>query len=488
MGTVVTERIAVNDLVIDGVRTFHVPAPGPTRATLHVGVGLCDETFPMRGVTHALEHVVMSACPAVKHEHNAAVDRTTTTFWAAGRPQQVGAFLESVGSALADVPLDALERERGVLAAERAGRGCTPHDVLLTARFGNRGLGLAPMTDLGPLATDDDALRAWAQRWFVRSNAVLTVLGELPPDLRLGLPDGPRPARRGERRRVQAGWFDIPGADPALGFLVEDSPAALHGTRALVERLERDLRHRRGLVYGIEPEAIRLPGEPVVAVQVGASCAPGAAAEVASAFAAELREIAAHGTDDADLDDDLESLDAYRESAGYLESELVRAAELVLAGSPDQLWTDARTTLEAVRPEQVSQAFVAALGTALLLTPTPPEGTGALTSRTALCATIPRLSSPPLRRRLLSKAPPGTALAVTDDGAQLLDENGDVHEVRFADCVGVGVDGPGRMLFAEDGCAIWVSPRDFRGADEAVRTIDRRVAPAVFFTLEPVCS
>ena len=70
---------------VSGIRTLHLPAPGCTRLTLHVGVGWADEAFVTRGVTHAIEHLVMGAAEPGRLESNACVTPFQTAFWANGQ-------------------------------------------------------------------------------------------------------------------------------------------------------------------------------------------------------------------------------------------------------------------------------------------------------------------------------------------------------------------------------------------------------------------
>lgn len=56
--------------------------------------------------------------------------------------------------------------------------------------------------------------------------------------------------------------------------------------------------------------------------------------------------------------------------------------------------------------------------------------------------------------------------------------------MHLDECVGVGREGPSRLLIGESGCFIWVDPRDFAGASAVVDAIDRAAPAEVVFELE----
>jgi hypothetical protein len=126
----------VNRTEIDGVPALWANGPEPLQAALMFGCGTRDEAFRSIGVTHLIEHLVMSTLPRLHHEHNASVDLEVTAFYAAGEPKHVVAFLEQVCRALADLPLQRLEREAGVLTAEGGSPAHPTTASLLARRYG----------------------------------------------------------------------------------------------------------------------------------------------------------------------------------------------------------------------------------------------------------------------------------------------------------------------------------------------------------------
>jgi hypothetical protein len=50
--------------VVDGVSTYWVATGGPFRAVLAFRVGAADETLPIRGICHLVEHLAIEPKPA----------------------------------------------------------------------------------------------------------------------------------------------------------------------------------------------------------------------------------------------------------------------------------------------------------------------------------------------------------------------------------------------------------------------------------------
>ena len=467
---------------VSGIRTLHLPAPGCTRLTLHVGVGWADEAFVTRGVTHAIEHLVMGAAEPGRLESNACVTPFQTAFWANGPASRVGRFLEEVAAALRDLPLDRLAHERHVLEAETHGHTYGAHEVLLKSRFGNAGPGLGMFPGLGSLGLDPDAVASHHAQWFVAGNAVLTVVGPMPPGLDVRLPPGQAPSRHLGSWRGGPAWDRADVRDPCASIEGHDAPAASLAIRATAGALERRLRHEQGMVYGVVPDLIRLPGTGRVVLQVTTRTAPQAAADVARALVDELRHRSEVGVTAQELAEDLEWSDALLGDLDTAASHVQLQAERLLAGQPAQQLAEARARIAAVTPEDVTSALRDSMPTAMLLVPRdcpPPAGLPLVPT----CAALPGFTTPRLRRRLRSSLPAGTELGFADDVVQYRDEDGDVHEVRFDECVGVGVAHGGRLLFGRRGCFVWVDPREFRGAEAVVRAIDERLPAHLYFSL-----
>ena len=468
---------------ICGIRALHLPAPGCTRLTLHVGVGWADESFATRGVTHAIEHLVMGAGKPGRLETNACVMPFQTAFWANGPAPRVGRFLNAVAAALRDPPIDRLEHERNVLEAETHGHTFGAHEVLLKSRFGIAGPGLGMFPGVGPLGLDPATVARHHEQWFVAGNAVLTIVGPLPEGLDLALPPGEAPERSFDTWCGGPAWDRADVRDPCASIEGHDTPVASAAIRATAAALERRLRHDRGIAYGVVPDVVRLPGTGRVVLQLTTRTAPGAQAEVAAELIDELRRRSEVGVTAAELADDL---DWSRSLTGDLDaaaSHVQLQAERLLAGQPAHQFAKVRELVAAVTAQDVTAALQESLPTALLLVPRDspaPQGLPLVPT----CAALPDLTTPRLRRRLRSGLPAGTALGFADGVVQYRDEDGDVHEVRFDECVGVGVAHGGRLLFGRRGCFVWVDPREFRGAGAVVRAIDERLPAHLHFQLD----
>jgi hypothetical protein len=237
------------------VPAFWVAGPPPLSAEPIFGCGMRDETFARAGITHLVEHLVMSAVERRRHHyHNASVSIGSTSFTATGPPEAVRDFMHDVCAALRELPTDRLEIERRILAAEAGGGRVGLLGWHLLLRYGLRGPGLA---GADPPAVDQIGAaeaRDWAARELVRSNAVLALSGPPPDGLRLDLPAGPRPDRPVvEPLPLRTAVWDRHPADRGVGLslLVPDGPAAAMAASVLGRRLTEELRHRRGLAYDV---------------------------------------------------------------------------------------------------------------------------------------------------------------------------------------------------------------------------------------------
>ncbi|MEW1907144.1 insulinase family protein [Kitasatospora sp. NPDC085895] len=477
----------MNHEVVDGIPVLWAEAPGPLEAVLMFGCGAQDETLRTLGTTHMIEHLAMSTLPRLHHDHNASVDLLTTQFTCTGRPEQVTAFLAAVCEALTALPLDRIEQEAGVLAAED-GRVADPMTgELLSHRYGAQGPGLAAFRGPGADRIPVEAVRGTAERYFHRNNAVLLLTGPPPAGLRLPLPDGERPDRSTPRPVLHTGpsWRheDVPGPGIALHGDLDD-PALLLACKVLSERLRATVRHEHGLSYDVGGDAVHAgPGRGERTVCLDAR--EGQEARVAELLWAGALRLAAEGPTDAELAEEVTGLRELFEDPRSVTHELGEAAGALLFGDVRQ---DAQTrlaALEKVTPDQAREAFARALETVLLVVPCDAEVEAVLPDGRPLpaysCATVRDLPSgaavfrPPLSARLRSAEARRARLAVDDRGLWAREPDGGVHHVPFAEVVGVEMRGPGRVVFGRDACVIPVVPELWAGIGAAVDAVDAAV-------------
>ncbi|MBH5334739.1 insulinase family protein [Streptomyces pactum] len=477
--------------VIDGVTVLWTQAPGPLEAALVFGCGLSDESFRHLGVTHLVEHLAMSTLPRLHHEHNASVTLSLTEFTASGSPAQVTEFLVRVCEALSALPLDRMEREAGVLAAEGAGVIDPTGAELLSFRYGTVGAGLASWDGPGPDRIPAQAVRDIAARYFHADNAVLVLTGPPPAGLRLPLPRGPRPGRGTAQpvRKAGPAWFpaEVPG--PGLAFHGDtDDPALVLAHAVLQERLRQRARHQEGLSY--EVDGARVPtgagqGEYLLCLDAR----EGQEQRVAELLWEETLRMAGAGVTEEELAEELAGFREVWLDPRSVPSELGEAAACLLFGLE---YRDARTRLDAlakVTPEQAGRAFTGALDTVLLVVPSEVEVElrrldGASLAQDPCSATraFPsdvRVFKPSLANRIISSEARAARLGVGPSGLWCRDAGHDVHHVPFDEVVGVEVRGAGRVVFGSCGCLVPVVPELWAKIGPAVAAIDAAVPEAL---------
>ncbi|MGK5172571.1 hypothetical protein [Geodermatophilus sp. CPCC 205761] len=481
---------------IDGVPVLTAPGGDRTTAALVFGVGLRDETFAAIEVTHLVEHLAMSALPKSHLRCNAVTDVDTTTFFATGRPAAVGAFLEGVCRALADLPTDRIDVEIGVLEAENCSTADSTLGALWAARFGLAGPGLVVADGPGREFLTEDVVRAHARRWFVRGNAALWCRGPLPEGLRLPLPDGPPPGRTTPQPRPQTGpvWTVVPGAGVGLllGATGPWDPALRLGVEVLLDRLRDTARHTRGISYSVDSVGLDLhAGHREVAVVVDAR--QGQEAAVADLVWQQLVALGDAGPTPGELAHAVagfeEELDA--DEQAVVEAELADAAYCTVAGLPFRPVHDVVRAWRATTPADVAAALRRARTTAVLAVPEGVRypGPGAPVEHRALCtleSVVPdgETFRPPLLTRLLRPVDRRT-LVVGDTVLAHQDADGDVHRVpwELLECAVPTEDGRGVLVVGRNLCTVRVHEAVF--GRRAVAVVRARV-PADRWVHRPV--
>jgi zinc protease len=238
----------------------HEPELPVAALALHVGVGYRDEPEGRSGFAHLFEHLMFTPRTAHGIDHiqavqalggsaNALTRPDYTCFYETVPPGELDAVLALGADRMRPPPVDEprLRREVGIIEREIAltiaGRphGGFPWQVLPPAvyrGFANTHDGYGSTIDLAAATPQDCA--AFAQRYYVPANAVLTVLGPVPPEQvvdvvtrRWGaLPAGVAPERRPLDAMSAEGTVHVlprPGLDQpavALGLRLPDAATA----------------------------------------------------------------------------------------------------------------------------------------------------------------------------------------------------------------------------------------------------------------------
>ncbi|TFV59857.1 hypothetical protein E4P41_11090 [Geodermatophilus sp. DF01-2] len=482
---------------IDGVPVFAASGPARTTAALVFGVGLRDETFATIEVTHLVEHLAMGALPRTHLRCNAVTDVDTTTFFATGRPEAVGAFLEGVCRALADLPTERMDLEVGVLQAESCGAPYSAMGALWAARFGLAGPGLVVADGPGPEYLTEEIVRAHARRWFVRGNAALWCSGPLPADLRLPLPAGLRPDRPVPPSRPQTGpvWTRGTGVGLLLTAGGAGDPALTMGVEVLKERLRDTARHARGLAYSVDSMALDLSADRRE-VAVVADAREGQEGEVAGLLWQAYAQLCESGPSAAELahavDGFAEELDA--DERAVVESELADAAYCAVGGLPFRPVQEVLGNWRTTGTEEVAAALRGTWTTAVLSVPEGAayEGPGDPVERRWVCgvqAHLPegRTFRPPALARLLSREN-RVALVVGERGLASRDADGDVHAIpwELVEAALPTEDGRAVLVVGRNLCTVLVDEDRYgrrivaalRDRVPAARWLPRPAAPA----------
>ena len=243
----------VQEFELDGVRCFWAPGDGPLTAGLIFGVGMSDEDFEHRGITHLIEHLSLHDIDKGL-SYNGAVDLTTTMLHCTGRLEDVRSYFQSALHALNEFPFHELERESRVLAAESAR---TPHSYAIEAMsifYGFRGPGALALGESGLRAMTPEKVNAWKQRFFVKGNAAAFFSGPRPEGVSFAaLADGPRAPRNDRHRILQPGqhFYHTQCAGPTVFSELERGIATTVVTGIAERRLTEHLRGELGISYNV---------------------------------------------------------------------------------------------------------------------------------------------------------------------------------------------------------------------------------------------
>jgi len=347
-------------------------------------------------------------------------------------------------------------------------------------RTGYQGIGTVNMPEFFLDAVDEDVLRAWMAQHFVAGNAAIWIAGDLPDDLVVDLPAGPR-TDPPEARWIEG--FETPTLvvddSPAVGasFLVARGVAMGAAFRALNRQLTRKIRVDRGLGYEIGGEWVALDPERALAT-VWVTCLPESTREVERVVLEAIDDVASRGPTDDELARDYQSFLQDFADPRVIPARLdSHVRDVLLGGAPVPIPVakslDERWHLEST---QVANAFREARDSMFFLLPEsgadpgrpfkpypgPPTGSmGA--NRTFEFVTKEKQGL--FRKSRLSIGHGGLAID-SERGRRLLG-------VRWADCVAIIHERDVRNVVGRDGGVVQIYRSDWRDGGAALDLIDR---------------
>jgi len=462
----------IEERVIDGVPTLIAPSTGPTQGGIAFRVGRADESLSRAGVTHLVEHLALHHLGPADYHYNGSTGVTMTKFHSAGSPNDVGAFLSGVCAALGNLPLDRMEMEKEILRTEESGRGSSPTEPMALWRHGARGYGLLGYPEWGLSMLDGDAVRAWAQRYFTKGNAVAWIAGDVPENLTFALPEGerrPLPAITSALPQTPA-YFVNSARAVALDAVVRRGPASQVLAHVLERELFRSLRQEGGLSYTVvaDYEPRDLTHAHLIAL---ADALPEKQGAVLGGFIDVLAKLRVGRIDPADIAAVVEQA---RESLRHPD---IHAARLpgyafnVLIGYRSETVAEILDGLAAVTVEDVRRAAEEAVDSGLLMVP---EGHSAdwagFVDAPARSTTAVVGTAYPMRNQRLND------LVIGPEGVSVVDAEGPAATVRYDECAAMLMwpDG-GRMLIGEDSIVCRVEPTVYDMPPSAVAQIDAAV-------------
>jgi hypothetical protein len=477
-----------------GIPVFWQDAPLPFTASLLFRVGRADETFVSAGITHLVEHLSIFALGKVPVVHNGSVDLLLTRFFARGDRVGVLTYLQDVARRLHQLPLDRLEGERRVLAAE-AGRGVrSPVGALLAARFGARGFGLADVREHGLRSLSGEQVSAWADDRFGRANAAVWMTGPPPDDFDLSLPEGRRCPVPPSEPIPHLSLPSCTGEDylgVAIGYVFPRNPAAKLACDMAAGALQDRLRRQDALSYEVGYDWQPLSGH-----QAHATLAAECPRERVDAVRDSLLDELEHQRKDGPGPELRAHAHAMEEQSlsepGMVLSWLDSSCRDELLGEP--LGRSPAEFLEerrAIPSAELAPALSAALDSTILMVPTGtriPKGfqpyrrdsrqvAGRPYGRwPAIDADAPKGRPSPAERFVLG--PKGISHIVEGMG-------GASQTVRFENCAGVLVTRFGELIFqGDDNVAVGVPVAELIEGEAFLEEVRRHVPSGLFVSID----
>lgn len=470
---------------LDDIPLFHLPTPGSTTLTLAFRVGRADEPVINGGLTHLAEHLVMTAVSSAFDHSNGMTEPFRVSFTLRGSPADASRFLRDICRAIESPPFRRMHEEANVLRTEAASRAGMGMSLRLTwFRTGFQGVGTFGLPELFLRFLDERVLRDWIATHFVAGNAAIWIAGDLPDDLEVSLPPGPRTPL------PEVSW--IPGletptfvVDETLGigasFFVDRTSATSTAFRTLERHLKQALRLDRGLAYDVGGDYLPVGPDHAFA-NAWATCLPHATSAVERVILETIDDVAARGPTEDELAEEYQQLLRAASDPAAIPSRLDAHLRDHLLGMPSTSMAQLIDDQWRLRSDDVARAFRQARESMLLVLP--PSGDRPQRP-------LKRYPGTDLRdmgrgrvydlakgKRRVPWGKPGTIarLTVADQGISIDAKGGRRFlGIRWSDCVAVIRDPDARVVLARDGTRLRVVASDWNDGRDALRMIDHVV-------------
>ncbi|WP_353953347.1 hypothetical protein V6K52_07990 [Knoellia sp. S7-12] len=470
---------------VNGVPTFWEQGPEPFSATLIFFAGDRHETFRSRGVAHLVEHLVMSTLPRDHLDKNASVDVDAMRFYATGPRDEVVAFLHGVCRALTSLPLDRLDRELKVLAAED-GSSCEPHlGWAMAVRSGPVGPGLLGELQREGRAPNAEHVVEFARTHCVAANAVLVLSGPVPDGLHLDLLEGTRAADTAWRPSPFETPALIAGQIPvvALSYLQPRLYEALTMTHILVQRIEDQARHNLGLTYEVSDDGSGLTSD-LGLVSIATDGAKEDSDEIVHVVWSALTDLATHGPGEEELAHEKAGFTAFlsdpRATMAVLDVEAIRFLREGRVRDRHEL----RDAYNAVTADQVRDWARAAQESAVIGVPELPKNPlRGIADRTDW--EFPSREPVPgqlFKRRLTAVVPPRDLAVHASPEGITVTADGTTIGGSWPEVVGVARAQGFRFLHFADGASGPLWAKHLKDGDRLLSIIDERTSDVAWET------
>ncbi|MFC9529073.1 hypothetical protein ACFT38_00750 [Streptomyces sp. NPDC056975] len=475
---------------VDGVPVLRLSEPGPIHASLRFGIGARDETYRTLGISQL---VATLAAHATRHQIPEPAEPVVSTsleetrFAVSGTHQEVSDCLEALCVALSDLPVGHLSEVAHTLDGEVASSLDLRTAGALNAWYGTQATGLEGHERSGHYLPTPDMLLEHAAAWFTKANAVLTLTGPNPADLRLPLPPGDRPRRTApQARQPRATWThrNIDGVALSVEMPV-GSAAATVAHRILRERVTTAVTGQP--LRKAPAEAAAVLHDSVTVVRLLLTSTPASDAErVAATMWSEAMSLATNEPAPAEV----ARHSAPPEEAVEKLRTLDDAARAELFGTPFLDEGSRRRALECVTPRDVRDSWQRAMEQAQLVVPqglllhlTGPDGRRLWCTSCWTWDEIPpwgQVFRQPLAKHVFRRTTDRHWLILTGKSVVSCTPSA-YHELRFDDVIALERWGPERNLIGRCGCNVGVDPALYRGGQGLIRALDDAVPAELAF-------